>query len=147
MLGEKSYAAAFYSTSFGLMQAEVLAEQIKESLETLLRRHLKQKFSNTYSDIELGRIQIATRLILERDRSELARQIALLDSTDSFLDDELRAMWNKGPLTQANRESIAEKQTRKSELRRETSEKVKRNLITKDPAKERAMPQRKETDR
>jgi len=130
---EKSYAAAYLSTSFGLMRAEVIAEKAKESLEKLVRIHLKIKLQGKVSDDVLQRIQIATRLILERDRSELARQLALYDSTDAFTDDEIREMAGKGPLTTEQRKQIAERNERRSKVHKESSKQVKRDTM-RNPA-------------
>ena len=88
-VGEKSYASAYWSVSIGLMVAESFAEKIKEALERLLREHLHLKFP-TKQDDEIQKIEIQTRLILDRDRSELAKTIAILSGTKAFTKNELR---------------------------------------------------------
>jgi hypothetical protein len=106
-VAKQSYASAYYSTSFGLMKAEVMGDIIRESLEALVRKHLKIKFGEKYPTETLACIAIESRLILERDRSELARQISILAGSNSFTDDELREIWGKGPLTEDQRKIMA----------------------------------------
>jgi BMFP domain-containing protein YqiC len=93
VVGEKSYATAFWDVTIGITIIETMAEKIKEALERLMREHLKKKFSSLDA-VELGRYEISTKLILGRERAELAKTIALLKSTESFNRDELRELFN-----------------------------------------------------
>lgn len=107
-VADKSYAAAYWTISIGIARIESMAEDIKEAFEKLIRRHLRIKFPKSTDDI-LQRVFIQTKMILERDRAELATIISTLDSTDNFTEDELRKLWGYAKLTKDQRKQIKEK--------------------------------------
>jgi len=105
-IGEKSYSAAYWNISIAIMEAEVLAEKIKEAHEKLIRKHLKAMFK-LEADV-LRRFEIGTRLILGRDLVERGKLLVMLDSTQAFTPDEIRDEFGYAKLTKKQKEILNE---------------------------------------
>jgi len=87
-----SYASELIVSSFATLRARNIAEKIKEILEDLLREQLADRFRDAH------KLFIKLQLILDKDRAELAREIALLAGTNCFTKTELRQLWGLPPL-------------------------------------------------
>lgn len=101
----KGFTSLLHSTSFTALKSEVYAEKIKKALEDLMRRHVGIVKPAT-SELVLERLEIRTRLILDRDRTELSKIVANLKGANIFTTDELRAVWGFDPLTEDQEQSL-----------------------------------------
>ena len=88
------------------MRADVYATRIMTSLEGLLKRHVRMVRPGISDEI-VDRLFIKNRLILDRDRTELAKIIAVLNETNVFTPTEIRNIWGLDPLTEQQANEIA----------------------------------------
>jgi hypothetical protein len=102
-----SYASALMSGSFAMLQALSVADIIKAQLEAVLRKSIVVKFGKKYEDY-LDNLRIRLRLILEKDKTEIMRQVAIMRQTNCFTDTEIRAEWGLPPLTVEQKADIYE---------------------------------------
>ncbi len=103
----KGFTSLLHSSSFTALKSEVYAEKIKKSLQDLMRRHVGIVKPATSQDI-LDRLEIRTRLILDRDRTELSKIIANLKGAKIMTTDELRMIWGFDPLTEDQEKDMIE---------------------------------------
>jgi hypothetical protein len=102
------YTAEFLGSGFAVTRAEVITQKICNRLEELLRKHLLAEFgfkegSEGYDIVQ--RIFIRQKLILERDKSEIMRRIAIMYE-GPFTPSEIRAEVGYDPLTPEQVEEI-----------------------------------------
>ena len=100
---QQSFAAALMSGSFAVLQAVSLAEIARRGLEAVLRRSLEVQYGPRFKERDRRKIKIRQRLILEKDRSEVMRQIAIMIDANTvmptFTPTEIRREWGYEPLT------------------------------------------------
>ena len=112
------------------MRADVYATRIMTSLDALMKRHVRMVRPGISDDI-IDRLFIKNRLILDRDRTELAKIIAVLNETGVFTPSEIRNIWGLDPLTQQQADEIAE-QLRQQQPVQETNE-ITDDLLRQNP--------------
>jgi hypothetical protein len=93
------------ASSFLALRAEIYLDTIKEKYETLLKRHVSMVEPGINEEI-VERLELKTRLILDKDRTELAKIVATLSTTKSFTVSELREVMGKDPLTEDQEEEL-----------------------------------------
>ena len=94
----KGFTSLIHSASFLALRAESYAEVIQEKMEELIKRHVKIARPGIRA-VVVDRLFIKNRLILDRDRAELAKIIAVLTESGAFTVDEIREIWGFDPLT------------------------------------------------
>lgn len=94
----KGFTSLVHSASFLALRAESHADVIQRKLEDLVRRHVKLARPGIRASV-VDRLFIKNRLILDRDRSELAKIIAVLSESGMFTVDEIRQIWGFDPMT------------------------------------------------
>jgi hypothetical protein len=102
-----SYASALMSGSFAMLQALSVADIIKIQFEQIMRKSLQVKFGKRFEPY-LENLRIRLRLILEKDKTEIMRQIAIMRQTNDFTPTEIRAEWGLPPLTNEQKAEIYE---------------------------------------
>lgn len=109
---QQSFASALMAGSFAVLQALSIAKIGVKGLEKVLRKSLKIQFGPRFSDRELRKVKIRLRLILEKDRSEVMRQIAIMVASNeimpTFTPTEIREEWGKEALTETQFNEIVE---------------------------------------
>lgn len=103
----KGFTSLIQSTSFLSMRAEVYTIKITKTWEKILRQHLTILHPGIGKDV-IDRVYLKTKLILERDRNELAQIVSILAGTKAFTTSDLREVMGKEPLTQKEKDSIKE---------------------------------------
>jgi len=103
----KGFTSLVQSTSFLALRAEIYAEVIQRPLTELMKRHVKLSRPGIRASV-VDRLFIKNRLILDRDRTELAKMIAVLTASKAFTMDEIRAIWGLDPATEKQVEEIIE---------------------------------------
>ncbi len=101
----KGFTSLLQTTSFTALKSEVYAEKIKVALQSLMRRHVSIVKPATSEGV-LNRLEIRTRLILDRDRTELSKIIGNLVGAKVFTADEIRKVWGLDPLTKKQEEEL-----------------------------------------
>lgn len=101
------FSALNQSASFLALRAEIYASTIQLKLEELMRRHIRITHPNISEDI-VNRIHIKNRLILDRDRSELSKIVAILTGSKVFTPSEIRAIWGLDPMTMKQSQELLE---------------------------------------
>jgi len=71
---------------------------IQRKLEELIKRHVSLARPGIRRQV-VDRLYIKNRLILDRDRAELAKVVAVLVESGSFTMDEIRKIWGLDPMT------------------------------------------------
>ncbi len=107
VMRDQSYASALMSGSFAMMSSESIAKIIRRQLLKVLRKSIQIKYGPRFNEVDLAKLNIRIRLILEKDRTEVMRQIAIMDDSGKFTPTEIRAEWGKEPLTDKDIEEIA----------------------------------------
>jgi len=102
-----SYASALMSGSFTVLQALSIADIIRVQFEQVLRKSVQVKFGKRF-DKQLDKLRIRLRLILEKDKTEIMRQVAIMTQTRCFTPTEIRAEWGLPPLTDDQKAEIYE---------------------------------------
>jgi len=95
----KGFTSIVHASSFLALRAENYASVIQRPLEDLVRRHVNLARPGIRKSV-VDRLYIKNRLILDRDRSELAKVIAVLVESRSFTLDEIRKIFNMDPMTE-----------------------------------------------
>ena len=95
----KGFTSLVHSASFLALRAESYAEVIQTQLEKLIKRHVKIARPGIRAEV-VDRLFIKNRLILDRDRAELAKIIAVLVESGTFTVDEIRHIWGLDPMTE-----------------------------------------------
>jgi hypothetical protein len=101
----KGFTSLVHSSSFMSLRAEIYAGVIQRKLEQLVKRHVGLARPGIRDDV-VDRLYIKNRLILDRDRTELAKIVAVLVDSNSFTVDEIRAIWGLDPLTELQAKQI-----------------------------------------
>ena len=83
------------------------AFEIARNIARVLLEYLKEKLREKFGD-NVDKLDIKLQLILDIDRSELVRQVAVLRSTNILTSDELREMLGYEPLTDEQRGELQE---------------------------------------
>jgi len=96
----KGFTSLVQSTSFLALRAEIYAEKIQRKLTEVMKRHVKLARPGIRAAV-VDRLYIKNRLILDRDRTELAKIIAVLVESKAFTMDEIRRIWGLDPATDA----------------------------------------------
>ena len=126
---------ALHSSSFTAMRADVYAQRIMASLEELMKRHVRMVRPGISDEI-VNRLYIKNRLILDRDRTELAKIIAVLNETNVFTPTEIRNIWGLDPMTEQQAKEIQE-QLKATNPIQETSDEqseTQEDLLRQNPA-------------
>jgi len=102
---QQSFASALMSGSFAVLQALSIAKIAVKGLERVLRKSLEVQFGPRFTERELRKVKLRLRLILEKDRSEVMRQIAIMIDANTvmptFTPTEIREEWGKEALTES----------------------------------------------
>jgi len=106
--GARSYASEIAVSSYAILVAETVATTIKRKVLEVVRRHIQTKYPGKFDDL-LDRIDIKVRLAYGIQYGELIRQAAVLTATNCFTVDEIREMLGYEPLTDEQRQDIAER--------------------------------------
>jgi len=101
----KGFTSLIQATSFLGLRAEAYAKPIQSKMERLIRMHIALSRPGIRKSVR-DRITIKNRLILDRDRTELAKMIAVINETGFFTADEIRHIWGLGPLTTKQKRQI-----------------------------------------
>jgi len=103
LLGSGESGGGFTSlnqaSSFLALRAEVYLDGIKQKYEQLVKRHVMMIEPGIKEEV-IERITLKTRLILDKDRTELAKIVATLNTTKSFSNSELREIMGYEPFTE-----------------------------------------------
>jgi hypothetical protein len=105
----RGYAVGLILADATNLTAITIASIIKQKVLEVIRRHIRMKFGNKFTDEDLDKIDIRLQLAYGLQLTELVRRIAVLAATNLFTDDELRAMLGYLPLTEEQRQQIAER--------------------------------------
>lgn len=92
------FSSLAHSASFLALRAEIYATRIQDRFEDLMKRHIRLTHP-AISDEIVNRLYIKNRLILDKDRTELAKIVAILTGAKVFTPDEIRAVWGVDPMT------------------------------------------------
>jgi len=95
----KGFTSLIHASSFLALRAENYAGVIQRPLEELVKRHVRLARPGIRKSV-IERLYIKNRLILDRDRSELAKVIAVLVESGSFTLDEIRKIFGMDPMTE-----------------------------------------------
>jgi len=102
---QQSFASALMSGSFAVLQALSIAKIAAKGLEKVLRKSLEVQFGPRFVERDLRKVKLRLRLILEKDRSEVMRQIAIMIDANTvmptFTPTEIREEWGKEALTES----------------------------------------------
>jgi len=101
----KGFTSLIQSTSFMGLRAELYAKPIQKKMEQLIRLHISIARPGIRKSVR-DRIHIKNRLILDRDRSELAKIAAVLKETGHFTQDEIRAIMGLDPATKKQKAEL-----------------------------------------
>ncbi len=103
--GKDGFTALVQQSSFLALRSEIYAGVIQDKYEELGKRHLRIVRPGIRNEV-VERCFIKNRLILDRDRAELAKIIAVLVNAKVFTQDEIRGIWGIDPLTLKQAQSI-----------------------------------------
>lgn len=106
--GERSYASELVVSSYSILVAETLGDIIRDQMLEIVKKHIQSKYPGVY-DADLNNIQMNIQLVLGIERGERIRQGAVMMASDALTADEFRAMVGLPPLTDEQKEEIAEK--------------------------------------
>jgi len=109
---QQSFASALMSGSFAVLQALSIAKIAAKGLEKVLRKSLAVQFGPRFNERDLRKVKLRLRLILEKDRTEVMRQIAIMvdanQSMPTFTPTEIREEWGKEALTETQFNEIVQ---------------------------------------
>lgn len=110
IIRDQSFAAALISGSFAVMQALSIAKIAARSLEQVLRKSIEVQYGPRFNEQDRKKIKLRLRLVLEKDRSEVMRQIAIMVDANSvmptFTPTEIRNEWGLEALSTEQVEEI-----------------------------------------
>jgi hypothetical protein len=95
----KGFTSVIHASSFLAMRAEIYAKVIQDKLEELMKRHVRIVRPGLRKTV-VDRLYIKNRLILDRDRAELAKMISVLAPTNVLTINDMRKIWGLDPLTE-----------------------------------------------
>lgn len=102
-----SFSSVEFSGTFVSLRSEEMANTITKGLERVIWKHLKAVHPS--SDIkDIKRVKMKTRLILDRDMTERAKVVSILDGTNKFTPTELRSIFGMEALTDIQQAEILE---------------------------------------
>jgi len=99
------YSALSQSASFLALRAEIYSTTAQTPLEGLMKRHVRLTHPGIDDEV-VERLFVKNRLILDKDRTELAKIVAILTGAKVFTPSEIRAIWGVDPLTMAQSEEL-----------------------------------------
>jgi hypothetical protein len=114
-----SYATAYTASGFAIMRAMVIAKIITEGLVELIKLHFRA--IKKYTEL-LDKFQIVIDLLLERDKTEVARRVSVMDNVSVFTDNELRNEFGYPDLTEDQKKEVMDKRILKSRAARKTNQ-------------------------
>jgi len=103
--GGGGFTSLNQASSFLALRAEIYLDTIKQEYEALVRRHVQMIEPGIKEEV-VERLVLKTRLILDKDRTELAKIAATMQVTKSFTTSEIRAVMGKDPLTEEQEEDL-----------------------------------------
>lgn len=102
---QQSFAGALMSGSFAVLMALSISKIAAKGLEKVIRKSLAVQFGPRFTERDLRKVKVRLRLILEKDRSEVMRQIAIMVDANrmmpTFTPTEIREEWGKEALTES----------------------------------------------
>lgn len=101
----KGFTSLVHASSFLALRAEVYSNPIQRAMEDLTKRHVSLARPGIRKEV-VDRLYMKNRLILDRDRSELAKMVAILTASKVFTPDEIRAIWGLDPATEKQAKEI-----------------------------------------
>ncbi len=102
-----SFSSVEFSGTFVSLRSEEMCNTIVRGLERVIWKHLKAVHpSSQIKDIK--RVKMKTRLILDRDMTERAKVVSILDGTNKFTPTELRGIFGFEALTDLQLQEILE---------------------------------------
>lgn len=111
LLGSGESGGGFTSlnqaSSFLALRAEIYLDGIKQRYEQLAKRHVMMVEPGIKEEI-IERLTLKTRLILDKDRTELAKIVATLNTTKAFTNSEQREIMGYDPLTDEQEADLKE---------------------------------------
>ena len=99
------FSSLEFSATFVAIRAEEMANLIGSALERIIWKHVLA-IHPSVNIIDIKRIKLKHRLILDRDLSERAKVISILAGTKIFTPTELREIFGKEAMTTAQEEEI-----------------------------------------
>ena len=129
----KGFTSLLHSSSFTAMRADVYASRIMASLEALMKRHVRMVRPGISDEI-VNRLHIKNRLILDRDRTELAKIISVLKDTNVFTPAEIRNIWGLDPLTKQQEKEISAQVKATQPVQQENQSETQEDLLRQNPA-------------
>jgi len=106
VMRNQNFAGAMMSSAFEMMQALSISEIISTGFEAIIRRSLEVEFGPRFKEKELRRIKIRRKLIFEKDKTEMMRQIAIMSETGKFTATEIREAAGYEAMTPSQQEEI-----------------------------------------
>jgi len=103
----KGYTSLNKSTSFLALRAEIYSNVIQNKLEDLMKRHINIVRPGIPDEV-VNRLYIKNRLILDSDRTELAKIVSILTTAKVFTPAEVRSIWGLDPLTEKQAQDLSE---------------------------------------
>jgi hypothetical protein len=100
-----SFSSVEFSGTFVSLRSEEMCNTIVKGLQRVIWKHLKAVHPS--SDIkDIKRVLMKTRLILDRDMTERAKVVSILDGTNKFTPTELRSVFGFEALTDLQQTEI-----------------------------------------
>ncbi len=103
----KGFTSIVHASSFLAMRAEIYAAPIQLAFEDLIKRHVGIVRPGIRKSV-VDRLYIKNRLILDRDRAELAKMISVLAPTGTMTINDMRKIWGLDAATKEEMKMIKE---------------------------------------
>ena len=108
--GRGTFATELVVASYSILAAEALADIIKRQVVNLIRKSIRKKYKNEFTDEDLQKIDIRILLVLGLEKGEAARRAAIMEATGIATLDELRdEIGLTRALTRDERQELIEK--------------------------------------
>ena len=112
--GRGTYATELVVASYAALCAEAIADIIKEKVLELVRRSIRAKYRNRFTDEDLNKIDIRIKLMLGFEKSEAVRRAAVMATTGIATIEELRnEVGLLRPLTEEEKQRLSNNMTSK----------------------------------
>jgi len=112
--GRGTYATELVVASYAALCAEAIADIIKEKVLELVRRSIRAKYRNRFTDEDLNKIDIRIKLMLGFEKSEAVRRAAVMATTGIATIEELRnEVGLLRPLTEEEKQQLSANMTSK----------------------------------
>ena len=110
--GRGTFATELVVASYSILAAEALADIIKRTVVKLMRKSIRKKYMNEFTDEDLQKIDIRVLLVLGIEKGEATRRAAIMEATGIATLDELRdEVGLTRPLKKEERETLVLKRT------------------------------------